>query len=271
MAEHGQQEQQQQQEQGQQEQQQQQQQQQQGNVPKFGNWEGGEQALYTTWFENARKGRNAGRWINPNDPQQNQQASSQSPAPPPPLLPAKPQPVKASPERNTLKEKHVRPPSRGEEAGEVVGFSESPARKAFDEMPQRGRGRRISAGSDRSVEQSPLHPHHQYQQQGRSARAGPGHGITPHTPPRTRMRQGALPVLDTEDSGSPVPKFGGWDDKDPATTENYTELFGLVIQERKTGSARAPITDKQKPFHLTQDRYNNSHSKCCSCFGWLKN
>ncbi|KAH7670364.1 RIN4 pathogenic type III effector avirulence factor Avr cleavage site domain-containing protein [Dioscorea alata] len=240
------------------------QQQQQGHVPKYGDWESGEQELYTAYFENARKGRNAGRWINPNDPQQKQQPSSQSQ----PTPAAKPQPEKA---RNALKEKHVGYPSREEEAGEVVGFSDSPARKLFDEMPQRGKGRRMSAGSDRSVEQSPLHPHHQYQQHGRSPRAGPGHGIIPHTPPRTRMRQGALPVLDREDSGSPVPRFGGWDEKDPATTENYTELFGNIRQERETSSARAPITDKKKSSHLNQPHYNNSHSKGCSCFGWLKN
>lgn len=44
-------------------------------VPKFGAWEGGEN--YTVYFDNARKTKNNGQAINPNDPQENPAMSPQ--------------------------------------------------------------------------------------------------------------------------------------------------------------------------------------------------
>ncbi|KAL8032893.1 hypothetical protein ABFX02_13G126800 [Erythranthe guttata] len=41
------------------------------HVPKFGNWEGGDNVPYTAYFENARKEKSDGVRINPNDPEQN--------------------------------------------------------------------------------------------------------------------------------------------------------------------------------------------------------
>ncbi|EYU27755.1 hypothetical protein MIMGU_mgv1a017691mg, partial [Erythranthe guttata] len=45
--------------------------QQRSHVPKFGNWEGGDNVPYTAYFENARKEKSDGVRINPNDPEQN--------------------------------------------------------------------------------------------------------------------------------------------------------------------------------------------------------
>nr|XP_033517534.1 RPM1-interacting protein 4-like isoform X2 [Nicotiana tomentosiformis] len=42
------------------------------HVPKFGNWDG-DNVPYTTYFENARKGK-GGKMINPNDPEENPEA-----------------------------------------------------------------------------------------------------------------------------------------------------------------------------------------------------
>ncbi|KAJ0972670.1 hypothetical protein J5N97_020629 [Dioscorea zingiberensis] len=241
------------------------QQQQKAHVPKFGNWEGGGQVLYTEYFDNARKGRNVGRWINPNDPQENPQAFTQPPPPPPPqaAAAAKPPPVRASSDRNVPKSKNGRRPNKGEER-DLLESGESRARNVFDELPQRGRVRRMSAGSERSAEQSPLNP----QQPVRSARAGPG--VTPHTPGRPRMTPGTLPNDQMGEAGSPVPKFGGWDENNPASADNYTELFGNISKERRTGSARIPLTNNQKPSN-NNHHYTNSQSQGCSCFGWLKN
>ncbi|KAL7088631.1 hypothetical protein ACP275_13G139500 [Erythranthe tilingii] len=41
------------------------------HVPKFGNWDGGDNIPYTAYFENARKEKSDGIRINPNDPAQN--------------------------------------------------------------------------------------------------------------------------------------------------------------------------------------------------------
>ncbi|KAG0465088.1 hypothetical protein HPP92_019252 [Vanilla planifolia] len=40
----------------------------------------------------------------------------------------------------------------------------------------------------------------------------------------------------------PLPKFGEWDDNDPASAETFTEIFKRAREEKKTGVS-APLND----------------------------
>lgn len=176
-------------------------------VPKFGNWESDQDVPYTQYFDKARKGKNAGKIINPNDPANDMDINIDKP------------PIQASPFRNgeeselrvggAPKPKHERQLSK--EDGDFRRSTESPAphdnsdRRASSEHHRNissgdapKRAGRQSGGHDRSVEHSPLHQHHQARTGGRGGgvsspswdrRSSEGsQGVAPHTPGRSRLR-----------------------------------------------------------------------------------
>ncbi|KAJ0988881.1 hypothetical protein J5N97_007237 [Dioscorea zingiberensis] len=237
------------------------------HVPKFGNWDNSD-VPYTQHFDDARRGRNAGRMINPNDPQENPEAFSQD-------RPSAQAPSsKIDTNREAARRKHERRSSK--EDVELHRPTDSPARydniqKPFSDSPHHRRARRVSTGSDHSVEQSPLHPNSQPKPAKSGVSSSPlerrisseSHGVAPRTPGRSRLRQGGRGD-ETPEKGSTVPEFGEWE-KDPASADGYTGIFDNLRAERHDGSARVPIGRNDSAY---ADK--KSESASCSCFSWLK-
>ncbi|KAK1272050.1 RPM1-interacting protein 4 [Acorus gramineus] len=219
------------------------------HVPKFGNWESGTNVPYTQYFDNARKGRIGGKMINPNDPEQNPDAFSEE-------VP----PVQAPPFRTD----QMTPPSteRRLSKDESDSRQKNTERGAATGEPQR-RDRRMSAGSDRSFEQSPK----SWERRG-SNEGGPGYGSS--TPGRSRLRPRGD---ETPERGAAVPKFGDWDETNPSSADGYTHIFNKVREEKQSGAGKVPMISTDPPFYNGHRQDNRQHDsvRCC-CFGsWGKN
>ncbi|KAL1208376.1 RPM1-interacting protein 4 [Cardamine amara subsp. amara] len=199
------------------------------NVPKFGNWEGEENVPYTAYFDKARKVRGpGGKIINPNDPEYN--SDSQSQAPPP---------SRTRPEQvDTVRRSHEHIRSR--EESELKQFGD--AGGTSNEAANKRQGRASQNNSYES--KSPLHKN-SYDGTGRSR-------------PKTNLRADESPEKVTV-----VPKFGDWDENNPASADGYTHIFNKVREERSSGanvsgSSRTP----------THSSARASNTKTCCCFGF---
>ncbi|KAK6940511.1 RIN4, pathogenic type III effector avirulence factor Avr cleavage site [Dillenia turbinata] len=256
--------------------------QQRSHVPKFGNWESGENVPYTTYFEKARQGRGGKKMINPNDPEENMDAFSED----------------ASVDQEHSRTKLVKGEPKGQEAGgsahEQKLSSEDGEMKQLSDSRQDGRrvvesphhrygGRganmgdpsrgpqRQSIGSDHSLDKAPLHPHYQARLGAREASSpgweGKGSTEGSHgTPGRSRMK----PVNQREDSpdgGATVPRFGDWDETNPASAASYTHIFNKVREERHGGTARSPNISTDPPFTRRKDTSEKSKGRCFPCLG----
>ncbi|KAL6011293.1 hypothetical protein ACLOJK_001738 [Asimina triloba] len=226
-------------------------------VPKFGNWESGENVPYTVYFDEARKGR---KLINPNDPQENPDAFSNNA----PLVRAPSPSIKPAPYPN-----HETRPSK--EDGKVRQITEDfvGRRAAGTDSPhQRDHGGNSGRSNRLSNEQSPLHPIFQakvsykngvsspsWERKGSSERS---HGFAP-TPGRSKLRPTARgdetwvisDMAWQPQKGAAVPKFGDWDESNPAAADGYTHIFNKVREEKQTGVARVPVTPTESSYHYS--------------------
>ncbi|GKU86027.1 hypothetical protein SLEP1_g614 [Rubroshorea leprosula] len=252
------------------------------HVPAFGNWESDENVPYTVYFDKARKGRNAGKITNPNDPQENPELLSDL------AVRASPSRAKADLEEEEVVQAPVRrghDHHRSREDGELKQFANSPARNdnmhrrtSGDHPPSRyGRGvssgeatkRRQSTGSEYSIERSPLHP--QARVAGRGSMASPtwegkaSHDSSHGTPGRSRMKPRGD---DSPDKGAAVPKFGDWNENDPTSADGYTHIFNKVREERNNGGRVPGMPSEQSPYPAVRKPSNNKSAKGC-CFGWF--
>ncbi|KAK9082620.1 hypothetical protein Scep_029091 [Stephania cephalantha] len=251
------------------------------HIPKFGNWDGEENVPYTAYFDKARKvkGVTGGRMINPNDPQDN-----------PDLMPSNAPTVQAEP-----RSRDERRTSR--EDGDPKRLTDSPLRhdrRTTNDSNQRQIDQGVSAGdtvrkagrpgggSDRSVEQSPLHPHYQARVGGRGNGSGSGsgvsspawerrssegsHGLAPNTPNRSRLRNAHGD--ETPDKGAAIPKFGEWDENDPSSADGFTHIFNKAKEEKQGGSTNVPSMPTGSPYRNGY-KPNDSHASTnCFCFSW---
>uniref|UniRef100_A0A1D1Z2P7 RPM1-interacting protein 4 n=1 Tax=Anthurium amnicola TaxID=1678845 RepID=A0A1D1Z2P7_9ARAE len=254
-------------------------------VPKFWNWEGAGNVPYTQDFDNARRARRGGELINPNVPQPNPDSFPQGIA------------AAGASLRNTSDpeiSKHEQHTSR--EDGDLHQSTDFPARhdvvsckpgtdaahqRTEESMTSNDRRRtnRTSGGSERSTDCSALHPLHQVKSATKggvsspsrekkgSSEAGHGFAPTPSTPGRSKLRA-ADRGDQAADRHSTVPKFGDWDEKNPSSSDSYTDIFNKVRQEKH---AKAPIikTDPVYDSGHGQDG-GNFDSSSCSCFGWCR-
>lgn len=249
------------------------------NVPKFGNWENGNNVPYTLYFDKAREGRGMGKMINPNDPQQNPKlfanmALQAKPKSPPPELVTKPEePIVRGPVRPT----HERRKSR--EKGDFSHTAESPARNenviwrsahGGGRDPNAVRPVRHSAEYRHSFEKSPLHPHYQAKEAAKVGSSSPSWEVkssyeSSHgTSERSRMRP-AKRGRETPDRAVPVPKFGEWENN-PSSAAGYTHIFNKVREERHSDSAKSPHR-VYEPSDPPKQEYANDDMKSC-CFPW---
>ncbi|XP_068660577.1 RPM1-interacting protein 4-like [Aristolochia californica] len=237
------------------------------HVPPFGNWESEENVPYTTFFDKARKGKSGGKLVNPNNPQENPDRFSEDKpsgsAIPGTSAPNVDPPLQAS--SAAARPKHERHSSR--EDGEFKKSTDSPVRPSSD---SHRKGGRISGGSDRSIEQSPLHPHYQAKTPTRGGVSSPSwdkrgshegsHGLAPTTPGRSRLRS-----VETTEKGAAVPKFGDWDEKDPASADGFTHIFNKVREEKQTGAAMVPVVPTDSSYPNSRERDNPESTWYC-CF-----
>ncbi|CAK9140935.1 unnamed protein product [Ilex paraguariensis] len=253
------------------------------HVPKFGNWDGEGDVPYTVYFEKARKGRSGGKIINPNDPQEN-----------PDLFPNVPSPDQAPPSGSN-KTKPEEPIGRvgptherqvSIEDDNLGQFADSPA--SNDNMVRRtsgesthqhqggrgassGRPARKSGGFEHSIDKSPLHPLYQAKIRGKGsgspAREGKnsydgGHG----TPARSRLKPGTSGD-ESPDKGAAIPRFGGWDENDPSSAENYTHIFNRVREERQAGGFANTDANSYQDQNRRQNVNDDPKGCCFPCFG----
>ncbi|KAL5562130.1 hypothetical protein UlMin_031877 [Ulmus minor] len=248
-------------------------------VPKFGNWESEENVPYTAYFDKARKGR-GGKMINPNEPEQYSDMPSDD------AQVSRGNDDREKPvEQVAVRSAHER--QRSKEENDLRQFAYSPAHQnnagrrgssdltnqrqgggrgvAPGEMPRRAV--RVSGGSDHSVERSPLHRHGR----GVTARDSPSwegkstyegsHG----TPGRTRMKPRGD---ETPDHGAAVPKFGEWDETNPASADGFTHIFNKVREERQIGAGKVPGTP-EPPYSYNRKPVSDDSAKTC-CFPWCR-
>ncbi|XAR62549.1 hypothetical protein NMG60_11017346 [Bertholletia excelsa] len=253
-------------------------------LPKFGNWESGENVPYTEYFDKATKHK-GGRKMNPNGPDEEAELKGRT------------ETVKTT----ALSSKHERKPSH--EDGSGSGKVEPEARKVSDVLPtefplqQETLGSRATAESPHhqhggtsagenprkvsrpsaSSDHSPLHPRYQATVGGKvGAVSSPswerkgsaeGHGLPPSTPGRSRLRS-ITRGDDTPDHSPAVPKFGDWDETDPASAESYTQIFNKVREEKQSGAGKVPDMATQTPSYNGQNQYGSIKSRGCCCFPW---
>ncbi|XP_077229057.1 RPM1-interacting protein 4-like isoform X3 [Tasmannia lanceolata] len=245
------------------------------HVPKFGNWEAEENVPYTAYFDKARKGKTGEKMINPNDPQENPDAFSDD-APPVHAPPSKTEPEVPTPASvaAALKTRDERRTSK--EDSELRRSTDSPGRP-------RDPPRRANRQGGTSVDHSPLHPNYQpraaskggvsspsWERKG-SSEGGSHGGLAPNTPGRSRLRPTARGD-ETPEKGAAVPKFGEWDENNPASADGYTHIFNKVREEKQIGSAKVPVmpTDSSYPYGRKQENTRDSESTMCGCFSWRR-
>lgn len=218
-------------------------------VPKFGNWEDSDEVPYTQYFENARKAKIAGRVINPNDPEENSESFEKQ----------NPKIIQKSKDVN---EKTHLPPGSPLRHEVIAQRLSDPHRRA----------KRISAGSDRSLEQSPLHHAFHTKYESKAGVNSPsrdrkssleGHGTAPNTPGRSRARTSLM-----AEKGAAVPKFGEWDETNPASADEFTQIFNQVSEEKQVGSAKV-LTTTETSYHSDRSSSNRRVTPRCGCFAWL--
>ncbi|KAG8640361.1 RPM1-interacting protein 4 isoform X2 [Manihot esculenta] len=257
------------------------------HVPKFGNWESEENVPYTAYFEKARKGR-GGKMINPNDPEENPDLSSDDAAPAQ-TPPSGGRVMEEPTGQGAVRQAHER--RRSKEDGEFRQFTESPARHdnmnmvvGSEPSPSRYGGRGVSygeahrqtgrpsaksVGSENSMERSPLH--HKARISGRGSGApspaweGKGSSESSYgTPGRSRLKPKGS---ESPDKGAAVPKFGEWDENNPASADGYTHIFNKVREERQIEAGKVPGTPTRSSISNARKPTPNNSSKSC-CFPW---
>jgi RPM1-interacting protein 4 len=259
------------------------------HVPKFGNWESEENVPYTAFFDKARKGRTGGKMINPNDPEENpdilpnDSASAQGPtsrARAEPEEPIRQGAGRSADERRTSREDD-----------DLRQFTDSPAlnenlgtRATNESAYQRQGGRgvtpgethrrpaRPSIGSENSVERSPLHRQARASARDSGVNSPSWEGKTSYdgshgTPGRSRLKP-ATRGDETPDKGAAVPKFGEWDENNPASADGFTHIFNKVREERQTGVGRVPGPNETPYNNMRRQDANDSAKRCC--FPWSR-
>ncbi|KAE8673093.1 transaldolase-like [Hibiscus syriacus] len=248
------------------------------HVPQFGNWEGEEDVPYTAYFDKARKGRTGGKIVKANDSQQNSDSDHDNAAltRAPPASKTKAEldepvghgPVRRGHERGRSREEgdleqYVDSPARHYNANRKASGDTTPSRNGCEGPKQATRPR---VGSKNSIDKSPLH---------HARAAGIGNMASPAwegknscdsshgTTTRSRMRPS---TRGDPDEGAAVPKFGDWDENNPASADGYTHIFNKVREERNNGGRVPDMPGQQSPYRTARNRKPaNSNAKvCCS-------
>lgn len=219
------------------------------NVPQFGDWENNGNVPYTEFFDKARKGK--GGVKSQETPVENSSSDG---------MQSRGQPKVLDEQRPT-----DAPPNHGDREQRYVSDSSMQSRDRTGSADPQRRTTRGSAGSDRSMDNVPANSplHGKAAERPGSASPYRGQGFAGSTPGRSKLRQHD----EVQEKGTAVPKFGEWDEKDPAAGDNYTEVFGRLKNERH---GENPSDTNRPGTANTRDRAGNAESSGCSCFSWFK-
>ncbi|XP_020204075.1 RPM1-interacting protein 4 [Cajanus cajan] len=237
------------------------------HVPKFGNWDSGDNVPYTAYFDKARKGRTGARIINPNDPEENSDLSAENLSSDQ-LPPSKPRVFSEDPPRKVSLHSEDDPkhfidsPARHDNAGSRSGSRSHGVGSAEN----RRRPSTQSTGSEFSIDRSPLH--RQARAPGRDSPQWEGknsYESSQGTPGRSRFKPRGD---ETPDKGAAVPKFGDWDVNNPASADGFTHIFNKVREEKQGGPGQVQGTPERP--QVIRGKPTNDKVQCC-CFGWGKN
>ncbi|KAK7395440.1 hypothetical protein VNO78_15998 [Psophocarpus tetragonolobus] len=247
------------------------------HVPKFGNQESEENVSDKAYSDKAPKGQLGSKMINPNGPEENSDLASSADLPV-----SKPRVHSEDPsEKGSVSSTHELQKSM--EDGDPKHFTDSPAChdsvsiKSGSDSIHRSQGvgsadnhkrpARQSTGSEHNIDRSPLHRH--AKTPGRDSPSWEGknsydrsHG----TPGRSRLRPFNRGD-ETPDKGAAVPKFGDWDESNPASADGYTHIFNKVREEKQVGAGHMPGTPNGRQFAARNQPADNKAQSCCFCWG----
>ncbi|WVZ07564.1 hypothetical protein V8G54_020910, partial [Vigna mungo] len=218
--------------------------------PKFGNQENEENVSDTAYSDKTQKGQPGSKMIHPNEPEKNSYPVSSADLPH-----SKPRVHSEDP----FGKGSVR--STYEDDGDAKHFTESPARHdngshvSGTDSAQRGQGvgsadngrkpSRQTIGSEHNIDRSPLH---------RQAK----------TPGRDSPSWEVKNSYDTShpDKGAAVPKFGEWDESNPASADGYTHIFNRVREEKQVGAGHVPGTPNARQYGVRNQPADEKAQVC---------
>jgi RPM1-interacting protein 4 len=68
------------------------------------------------------------------------------------------------------------------------------------------------------------------------------------------------------DPSAAVPKFGDWDESNPASSEGYTAIFNRVREEKQVEAGKMPAAASEPPYSNGYKQPGNENSKVCTAF-----
>lgn len=69
------------------------------------------------------------------------------------------------------------------------------------------------------------------------------------------------------DDGPAVPKFGDWDENDPKSAEEFTQIFELVRDKKHSGAGKVPHSSSDASYAHGNKQYGKENSQVCLfCF-----
>ncbi|KAG0501162.1 hypothetical protein HPP92_001234 [Vanilla planifolia] len=98
------------------------------------------------------------------------------------------------------------------------------------------------------------------------------HGTAPTTPGRSRLWVGSRSDESPEESWA-VPKFGEWDESNPASADGFTGIFEKVREEKHTSATKVPMLNDDSVYLSSFQRDKGSKKSAkrrCFCFIWGK-
>jgi len=75
-------------------------------------------------------------------------------------------------------------------------------------------------------------------------------------------------MMQYENNGRPLPKFGEWDVNDPASAEGFTVIFNKARDEKKTGGGGSGRVNSQR-LSSNSRKDDDKSSKVSYQFNWL--
>lgn len=231
----------------------------QNGIPAWGNWDSTDNTPYTQKFENVRRTKKTGVSSSPSDPRRSPEPPRKSPLHPSKYTPealdhspkyqphaSKPEPdhprPMASPLREPVPRRHANP--LHQQHLDQGGYG-SPYRATA------GAASPMQAGNAARSK----HPSAGMQTPERRASSAV-HG--PLTPGRIGAKQGGR-AYEVDDEVA-VPPFGGWDEGNAASGENYTGIFNRVRNDKLS-----PNSSAKQPSSYSGKQENKVQQTCPCC------
>lgn len=58
-----------------------------------------------------------------------------------------------------------------------------------------------------------------------------------------------------------MPKFGDWDETNPASTEGYSQIFSRVREEKHSNAGNVPAAPTETSYSNGEKQYGNDNPK----------